>query len=427
MRITNNMITNSYLTSFNKSLERQNQLQEQLSDGKLIHRPSDDPVRAVRSLKYNTNLAENEQFTQNVKDATSWMETTDSAMSGLNSIMTRAKELVVSADGSKPVESLQALGKELDGLIDAAVTIGNTQIGDRYLFAGQMDKTQPLERTTITDPLTNLPVEVVVYHGDANKISMPVQTGLVDPKQDSINLTGIEAFGPAENYTETSTAVPPVTTTTVTLKSLNDLIKIKNELMKTSVVSQSNAGSGAATLSGKYTGSGYADVNVRITGVTSESVSAAEYSTDGGSTWAAATADNTTYPATFTLGTTGVSTQIAKTSGNMTGDTYAFRVPLSDASPDVSWLSDVGLSLVADGHDYLLQAQTGLGARTSSYAMLESMLENNNTTITENLSVNEDLDIAKAIIEFKNSENVYNAALAVGSKIMPKSLVDFLS
>ena len=91
MRITNNMIVNSYLTSFNKALERQNAIQEQLSDGKAIHRPSDDPVRAVRSLKYNTNLVENEQFTQNVKDATSWMETTDSAISEMNSIMTRAR------------------------------------------------------------------------------------------------------------------------------------------------------------------------------------------------------------------------------------------------------------------------------------------------------------------------------------------------
>ena len=33
MRITNNMIVNSYLTSFNSALERQNKLQEQLSDG----------------------------------------------------------------------------------------------------------------------------------------------------------------------------------------------------------------------------------------------------------------------------------------------------------------------------------------------------------------------------------------------------------
>jgi len=328
MRITNNMIVNSYLTSFNSALERQNKLQEQLSDGKLIHRASDDPVRAVRSLKYNTNLAENEQLTQNVKEAASWMETTDSAITEMSSIMIRARELVVSADGTKSPDSLQALGKELDGLIDAAVTIGNTQIGDRYLFAGQMDKTLPLERKTITNAAGES-VEVVVYNGDNNKISMVSQAGLINPNQDSVNLTGVEAFGPADTNNALDYTASPTGDAVTTLKTLNDLIKVKNELLK--------------------------------------------------------------------------------------------------ASPDTTWLGSTGLSYVNAGHDYIIQGQTTIGARSASYDMLSNMLSANNAAITENLSANEDLDIPKAIIDFKSSENVYNAALAVGSKIMPQSLVDFLS
>lgn len=416
MRITNNMIASSYLKSFNQSLQRQNELQEQLADGKAIHRASDNPVKAVRSLKYNTDIAENEQFSQNVKDATSWMETTDSAMNELNSIMTRAKELVISADGSKSPEALTALGKELDGLIDAAVTIGNTQIGDRYLFAGQMDKTMPLTRTTITDPLTNQTVEAVVYNGDTNKISMPSKTGLVDPSQDSVNINGIDAFGPAESVGGKTT-----------LKTLNDLLKIKTELLKTSAVTKSNASGGAATVGGSYTGTGYADVTVKITGVDGAgAVTGASFSTDGGTSWTAATADAST-PPVFTLGTTGVTTQIATAAANMANDTYAFHVPYSAAAPDVKWLGSAGLGYIADGHSHMLQAQTELGARSSSYTMISNMLESNNTTITGYLSANEDLDIPKAIIDFKNSENVYNAALSVGSKIMPQSLVDFLN
>ena len=421
MRITNNMIVNSYLTSFNSALERQNKLQEQLSDGKAIHRASDDPVRAVRSLKYNTNLAENVQFDQNVKDATSWMETTDSAISEMNSIMIRARELVVSADGSKSPESLQAIGKELDGLIDAAVTIGNTQIGDRYLFAGQMDKTQPLTRTTITNAAGES-VEVVQYNGDNNKISMPAQTGLVNPTQDSVNLTGVEAFGPAETMTDAATG-----NTVTTLKTLNDLIKVKNELLKTSSISQSNANGGAATVGGTYTGTGEQNVTVRVTEDGTGKIDSAVFSTDGGATWTAATADGSTDPTTFTLTGLGVTTQFATNAANADNDTYSFRVPYSGAAPDTTWLGSTGLASVAEGHDYIIKAQTGIGARSASYEMISNMLLANNSTITENLSANEDLDIPKAIIAFKNSENVYNAALAVGSKIMPQSLVDFLS
>jgi len=421
MRITNNMIVNSYLTSFNKSLERQNKLQEQLTDGKIVHRPSDDPIRTVRSLKFNTDLAANEQFTQNVQDATSWMETTDSAMSGLNSIMSRVKELVVSADGTKPVDAMKAIGQELDGLINAAIDIGNTQIGDRYIFSGQMDKTQPLTRKTITDPLTNQSVEVVVYNGDDNKISMPTKTGQVDPTQDSVNLSGIDAFGPEKDYDP----IPPATDKVKTLQSLNELLRIKNELLKTSAVSQSNSSGGAATVGGTYTGTGYQDITVRITAAAG-AVTAADFSTDGGTTWTAAAAD-ASVPPVFTLTGTGITTQIATTPGNATGDTYGFHVPNTNLVPDPNWMSSVGLQYVADAHDYMLQAQTELGARSSSYTMIANMLDANNVTITDYLAVNEDLDIPKAIIDFKNSEAVYNAALSVGSKIMPKSLVDFLN
>ena len=54
------------------------------------------------------------------------------------------------------------------------------------------------------------------------------------------------------------------------------------------------------------------------------------------------------------------------------------------------------------------------------------MLEDNNTTIIDTISKNMDLDFPGAIINQKTNENVYKAALSVGSKLMQMSLVDFL-
>lgn len=326
MRITNGMISSNFLNSLNKSLERQTTLQEQLADGKSIHRPSDDPVRVARSLYFNTNLTNNEQYTQNVKDAVSWMDTTDGILSDVSSVMIKTQELVTGADGSKPTEALNAIGQELNGLIDSITQMSNSQIGDRYLFSGQMDKTLPLERKMITNTDTGEMVEVVVYKGDLNKISMPLQNGLVNPDRDSINLTGAEVFGPVETINTLDENGNP--TTVVTLPVLNNLLQIKNELLK--------------------------------------------------------------------------------------------------AAPDVTWLSNTGLSMVQGGHATILKAQTELGARSSSYEMMSNILLNSNTAIQEDLSANEDLDVSKAIIDFKTAENVYSTALSVGARIMPPSLADFL-
>lgn len=284
---------------------RQNEMQEKLSDGRQLHRPSDDPIKTARALRFRTNLAGNEQFNQNVKDALSWMETTDGAMSDASSIMIRAKELTIKSISANDTTAFQAIAGEIDGLINHLVNIGNTQIGDRYIFAGQNDKTRPFARND--DATTGQ--TTFTYDGDNSKISMIIKQGDVTPSQDSINVTGTELFGPSQ-------------------ETLNHLIAIKNELLKT--------------------------------------------------------------------------------------------------TPDKDWLSKTGLDYIQKDHDNLLTQQTQLGSRMAMYEMADNMLSEDNTTITQNLSDNEDLDIAKAIIDFKTSENVYKTALSVGARIMPPSLVDFL-
>lgn len=301
MRITNNTITYNFLNSLNKSLERQNDIQEQLADGKAIHRPSDDPIKTIRSLRYHTNLAANEQYTQNLNDSLSWMNTTDGAMSDISSMMINIKEKVTqAANGTNPQDSVQTIGEEVDNIINHIINVANTKIGDRYIFAGQKDKTQPFTRSGDT----------IAYNGDGGKISMTIQPGLATPTQDSINLTGLDVFGNSKEV-------------------LDHLIEIKNHLK-------------------------------------------------GGT------------------------------------------------QPDQDWLSKTGLDYLDKDHGSILQAQTQLGTRMASYEMAQSMMENQNTIITGDVAANEDLDIPKAIIDFKNSENVYKSALSIGAKIMPMSLVDFL-
>jgi len=556
MRISNNMQTHSFLSSLNKSQERENSIQEQLSDGKAIHRPSDSPVRTVRSLRNNTNLSLNGQYAQNLQDAQSWMNTTDGSMSSVSTIMIKANELVVSADDTKTPDEIHTIGRQIDELINELVSIGNTKVGDRYVFAGQSDSTQPFVRTTVKDPNSNITQEVVIYNGDNSKISMPTQQGIANPTQDSINLTGADVFGPITSVYGQQT-----------VSTLNRLLEIKNEMGKTSAVSQTNRVGGIGTVGGAYTGAGFTSFAVRIdtidngaapsaipsaTGVATTStsvghVTGASYSTDGGNTWinvGAAQIDGVSTPSTSIItlpsgitfsitdsskniayysnaasvpplinedevgnrhgdvysfrvpqtphkvsqsnvmgGTAtvagtytgktsspysvcitgldaagqvtgakystdggitwdgistvtpgspstlslanGVSLNVAANIKNMLDDTYSFKVPQGNG-PDVKWLSGVATAEIQNDHNMQLQAQTQLGSRMSMYEMVANMMQDQKLTIETDLSENEDIDMAKAITDFNTSKNVYQSALSVGAKIMPKSLVDFL-
>ncbi|AFQ45768.1 flagellar hook-associated protein FlgL [Desulfosporosinus meridiei] len=210
MRITNNTISSNFLGSLNRSLEKSLKIQTQLADGKALHAPSDDPIKAVRSLRYSTSMELNNQYTQNAEDALSWMNTTDDDMQDLSSIMISIKEQVIKAsNGTNPQSAVQAIGDAVDNLINQMINIGNSQLGGRYIFAGQNDKTTPFIRDGDT----------ITYNGDNQKISMPIHPGISTPSQDSVNLTGEDVFGP-------------------NLKILNDLIDIKNHLKSGSLEDQ---------------------------------------------------------------------------------------------------------------------------------------------------------------------------------------------
>ncbi|EHQ91634.1 flagellar hook-associated protein FlgL [Desulfosporosinus youngiae] len=202
MRITNNTMIYNFLSSLNKSLEKANKIQGQLADGRALHSPSDDPIKVVRSLRFSTSLELNKQYAQNAQDALSWMTTSDDHMQDLSAIMISIKEQVTQAsNGTNPESAVQTIGDAVDNLINQMINIGNSQLGGRYIFAGQNDKSTPFIRNGDT----------ITYNGDNQKISMPIHPGIANSSQDSVNRTGEDVFGPD-------------------LKILKDLIDIKNHL-----------------------------------------------------------------------------------------------------------------------------------------------------------------------------------------------------
>ena len=422
MRVSTNMLTHNFLISLNKSMQRQNEIQEQLSDGKALHRPSDDPVKAIRSLRFNINLRQNEQYTQNVKDAISWMETTDGAVSDLSSIMIKAKELVVKSVSANPDMAMDAIARELDGLINQAVEIGNTKVGDRYVFAGQQDKTEPFKRRMVT-AADGTQFETVVYSGDTSKISMRIQPGEITPSQDSVGLTGADLFGPLNTINEGGTDI-------VTADLLNNLLRIKEALEGKNPNVQSNPAGGSAQLAAGSP-SDHSPLTFRVDSVAGDLPTAVSYSLDGGVSWrtdATIAGGQITFPKESVGTTADVVYDIASSAYTAAGDKYTVpNTSTTAGTPDPKWLSKVGIDLVDKSHNKILRAQTEIGARMSMYEQAQALLEKNNVIITSDVGANEDLDIAKAIIDFKTSESVYKAALSVGARLMPPSLVDFLS
>jgi len=97
MRITHGVMVTSFLGDMNTNLNNMNKIQRQLDTGKVFSKPSDDPFRVSRSMQMYSEINANKQYNTNIKDATNWMDTTDTALSQATNCLQRVRELMVSA------------------------------------------------------------------------------------------------------------------------------------------------------------------------------------------------------------------------------------------------------------------------------------------------------------------------------------------
>ncbi len=153
--------------------------QDQLSTGKKINRPSDDPVAASRGMFYRSTVTEIEQYKRNADEGLSWIEITDESLDQVNSAIHRVRELTVQgSNGTYEQMSMDAIANEVEQLRSHIGDIANTTIGDRYIFAGTETKTKPFENGQfINDNSQDIKWEV----GQGNFLKVNVNGNAVFP------------------------------------------------------------------------------------------------------------------------------------------------------------------------------------------------------------------------------------------------------
>ncbi len=77
--------------------------------------------------------------------------------------------------------------------------------------------------------------------------------------------------------------------------------------------------------------------------------------------------------------------------------------------------------------DRVLTAAGEIGGKSNRVDFISARIEENILTYTGLLSKVQDVDMAEAIMNFQNTQNIYRASLSVGSKVIQPSLVDFIS
>jgi flagellar hook-associated protein 3 FlgL len=145
-RITNQMAAQTTLAGIESALDRLDTTQQELSSGKSINQPSDNPSGTALALQLNNDLSNLTSYNNNVTDGTGWTTAQTSALSDVTNAVQRVQELVQeAANGTQNQSDLNASAAEVNQLIDEIKQDANTQYDGQYVFSGSATTTAPYQ------------------------------------------------------------------------------------------------------------------------------------------------------------------------------------------------------------------------------------------------------------------------------------------
>lgn len=156
MRVTNRMLANNFLTDMTTNLNNLQTLQQQLTSGKEIRRPSDDPLKVARAMQLHSEISVNKQYNENIKDTLSWLEQTDTALGQLGDQTHRIRELLVSAGNvAYGTDERKKINDEVKEIIGQMSQTLNASFDGRYIFGGTRGTSKPVN--VVKGPIVTKP------------------------------------------------------------------------------------------------------------------------------------------------------------------------------------------------------------------------------------------------------------------------------
>ncbi|MGY1854856.1 flagellar hook-associated protein FlgL [Modestobacter sp. SYSU DS0290] len=184
MRITHKAVVTTSLQGLNRNMDAIQKLQQQLTSGKTISKPSDDPAGTNAAILARQELATATQHARNITDGMGFLDATDSALQNMIVQVQKVRELTVSGlnDGAASDSSRAAIATQVAGIRDSLLGLANTSVQNRPIFGG------------ITAGSTAYDVGTGAYVGSGDG-GTPINRQVSDADLIRIDITGPEVFG----------------------------------------------------------------------------------------------------------------------------------------------------------------------------------------------------------------------------------------
>ncbi|HWR04756.1 MAG TPA: flagellar hook-associated protein FlgL [Humidesulfovibrio sp.] len=138
LRVSTQMMYTQSTSYINNKLATLTDLNEQSSSQKRVNKPSDDAVGMATILNLRTTLKSYDQYAENVATAQGWLSSSDSTLTQVSTLLTRAKELAQEAStGTVSDENRTQISYEMRQIYEQLIALANTKYQNKSIYAGQ--------------------------------------------------------------------------------------------------------------------------------------------------------------------------------------------------------------------------------------------------------------------------------------------------
>lgn len=465
MRITNGMIADNTMRNINKAANRLADANAAVSSNQKIQKASDDPVVAARAVTYRSYVSQIKQYQDNVEAADGWQSTTDDALSQLSDVITTVKTLTnqAASTGTLSDSDLSDIKSRVETLQTEALNLLNSTYNGKYIFGGYSTTEESYEVAT-----TDIG-DMATYKGKYLNLCGVVNSDVSDTDilsfYNSNTPNAYDSLGDAADKAltayNTAQALADANPTDTTLAAKAASAKTTSDILADAA---STYGEGVS-MSDAIT-SAQSAYDTKKTAYETAKAAADADPTDTTLATAAANAETEMDEAKTTLDTLntasksndqsikyniGFSSEVTvntegqdvtgEGSGNLfdtfaklllalDGETSYKSVTVDSAGIATVTTNELNLSDLLDelesNLDQVTVAQAALGARRNVVSDASDSLGDAYTAYKSYMTDNENIDTAEAATELTSAEYTYEASLAVGAKVISKSLIDYI-
>ncbi|MFO7445047.1 MAG: flagellar hook-associated protein FlgL [Ignavibacteriaceae bacterium] len=418
MRISDILMNNSFINNISKTKERINKLSIQIATSTRVHKPSDSPVSAAKILRLGTTMSQNDNYAKNVANGQAIVNETTFALEAMQTeisgILTKMTELNNAANETNYKIYAEQIDLALKSILDAA----NSQSDGKYIFGGTDHSVMPYGYTSGQGSIETKAGDV------SGKQYVKMSSNILQ----KINMTGTEIFGTVltgSGNLDSSAAIGSVYTVNNTVyNSSKEEYNLTLNYTKTAANTYSLTYDVLDSTSTSIYASAPAAVEVTFDPATGE------FTALNGRDTSFLKIQDSAHHLDFSIDMNFVNETSAASSISFTSNqkTDIFNTLLrvrNDLNNGIK-PSDEDEQMIKNFNNSILDKISEAGNITNQLAATEELLINQKSVLQGLMANEQEVDVAKAIMELQNQDYMLQLAYQVSAKILPKSLLDYI-